>query len=41
MFENIGKLFEQYYFYISANNIIAFFLIIFITLILRKLALYL
>ena len=41
MFENISKLFEQYYFYISANNIIAFFSIIFITLILRKLALYL
>ncbi|HIE32006.1 MAG TPA: mechanosensitive ion channel family protein [Methanosarcinales archaeon] len=41
MFENIRSLFDQYSFGVSPNDVIVFFLIIFSTLILRKLALYL
>lgn len=41
MLENIKNLFDQYSFDISASQLILFFLIIFSTLVLRKLALYL
>jgi MscS family membrane protein len=40
MFENIRSMFDQYSFGVSPNDMIIFFLIIFLTLILRKLSLY-
>ncbi len=40
MLENIRSLFDQYSFGISPNDVIVFFLIVFLTLVLRKLSLY-
>ena len=41
MFENIRSMFDQYSFGVSPNEVIVFFLIVFLTLVLRKLSLYL
>ncbi len=40
MFENIRSMFDQYSFGVSPDDMIVFFLIIFLTLILRKLSIY-
>ncbi|MEA3303131.1 MAG: hypothetical protein U9Q75_07655, partial [Pseudomonadota bacterium] len=40
MFESIGSMFDQYSFGVSPDDMIVFFLIIFLTLTLRKLSIY-